>query len=532
MTAPFLHSGAASISRTVDAWYDAADSGRAMWIVLALFVACWTSFDIIANASVGVHGDVAEAYAWGQHPQAGYFKHPPLSGLLAGAWSTVFPAADWAFYLLATINAAVGLYFIDRIARLYLQGDKRAMALLLVLLTPFFQFIGSIFNANQVLLSTWPMATFCFLQAFATRTVTWSALAGAAAATALLGKYFSIFLIAGFAIAALAHPARAQYFRSPSPWISSLCALVLLAPHIHWLMSNGYQTFEYARGVHQAGSPYALLRSIAEYLSGGMAYVVLPVTIFLLAARPSRNALRDIVAPRDPDMRMLLTMLAAFLLLPPVGAMLSGVKVSSIWTMQSWFLLPIVLLAPASIAIARPKARAVAWLVMALMLGPLMASPAVAWYRHRHEPLADRAYYRPLAEQVTQAWRQISAAPLRIVMGSPDFDSAVAFYSPDHPTPVAGFRLRNAPWISAQDLDRQGFAVVCAAADRYCLDHLNEQRARNPEARSVDVGVANRHLGHTSASRTFLLLLMPPRISGEATSPIVRPMAFGNAGPL
>ena len=40
------------------------------------------------------------------------------------------------------------------------------------------------------------------------------------AGAAMLGKYWSIFLILGFVVAALAHPKRWDYLRSPAPWAS------------------------------------------------------------------------------------------------------------------------------------------------------------------------------------------------------------------------------------------------------------------------------------------------------------------------
>src|SRR5205807_7864055 len=165
----------APITRGIDAWYDAARDGRAIWILLALFVAAWTSFQVISYASIGLHPDLLEVYAWGRHPSAGYNKHPPLGGLVTAAWFAVFPATDWSFHLLAMLNAAVALYAVDCIARRYVDGDKRVFVLLLLLFTPFYQFHGQRFGSNQTLLSTWPIASYCFLRAFESRRFAWAA---------------------------------------------------------------------------------------------------------------------------------------------------------------------------------------------------------------------------------------------------------------------------------------------------------------------------------------------------------------------
>jgi 4-amino-4-deoxy-L-arabinose transferase-like glycosyltransferase len=102
------------------------------------------------------------------------------------------------------------------------RGDKRVIVILLLMLLPAYQFHAQRFNANTVLLAVWPLATYCFLRSFETRTLLWSVAAGVLCAVAMLGKYYSIFLIAGFAIAAIAHPQRRSYLTSKAPWVSTI----------------------------------------------------------------------------------------------------------------------------------------------------------------------------------------------------------------------------------------------------------------------------------------------------------------------
>src|SRR5215831_3480825 len=263
-------------------WLDHAPSGLATRFLLLWFVLLYTAFAIISSASVGLHPDMLEAYAWGLHPSAGYGHHPPLAGLMAGVWFSLFPPTDWAFHLLAMVNAAIGLYATDRIAQRYLEGDKRIVVLLLLLLTPFYQFHGQRFGADQTLLSTWPIATYCFLRAFETRSLAWSAGAGAAAALAVLGSYYSAFLIAGFVAAVLAHPGRRTYLRSLSPWLSLVVGAIVLAPHIQWLLATGFATLGDV-GALQTGTPLAeVLRKDAICIVEGVASVGVLLALYWL----------------------------------------------------------------------------------------------------------------------------------------------------------------------------------------------------------------------------------------------------------
>jgi len=199
------------IESCVCSWYDLEPQSGALFVLLGGFTLLWLVFQIISYAVIDLHPDPLEMFAWSRHPSAGYFKHPPLGAWMVSIWFSIFPTMDWAFQLFSGVNAAVALYSVYMIARLYGAGDKALFVVLLLMLTPFYQFNAQRFGANQVLLSLWPIATYCFLRAFMTRALGWSAAAGIAAALAVLGKYFSIFLVLAFVGAAAADPRRSDY---------------------------------------------------------------------------------------------------------------------------------------------------------------------------------------------------------------------------------------------------------------------------------------------------------------------------------
>ena len=65
MTSALLSWGPpARIAVGINRWFDAVPSGRALWIFLALFVAIWTSFQVVSYASIGLHYDLLEVFAW------------------------------------------------------------------------------------------------------------------------------------------------------------------------------------------------------------------------------------------------------------------------------------------------------------------------------------------------------------------------------------------------------------------------------------------------------------------------------------
>ena len=187
----------------IQLWMDGVEAGWAVPLLLVGFVAVWQAFLSIAYVGGDLHPDVLETWTFGRSLDWGYPKHPPLMGWVARAWTSVFPLSNWSFQLLALTNAAFAMWIVDLIAHRFGKGDKRLIVLFLLMLQPTYQFHAQRFNANAVLLAAWPLATLCFLRSFETRSIGWAVAAGAAAALAMLGKYYSLFLIGSFVVAAM-----------------------------------------------------------------------------------------------------------------------------------------------------------------------------------------------------------------------------------------------------------------------------------------------------------------------------------------
>lgn len=487
-----------------------SDNG-AILRILVLFVVAWTTFQTISFSSVGLHADLTEIFVWSQHPAASYYKHPPLGALMGYVWFSIFPVADWSFHLLAMVNAAVGLFFTNLIARRYLDRDKRIFVLLFLMMTPFYQFHGQRFASNQTLLSTWPIATYCFLRSFDSRGVGWSIAAGAAAALAMLGKYFSIYLIAAFPIAVLLHSDWKRYLLSRAPWISVAAGFVVLSPHLLWLMWNGPQTFNYAFAVHGHISFTQALAKSGGYLTGLIGYAALPCAVTWLVVRPDRATIRDTVAPKDPDRRMLIALFIVPLLLPAVMAPILKTSLTPLWSMQAWFLLPILLLAPRTAVLPRPAMIVTAICVFVATVVVIAAAPAIAWRYHTHGVGQDREYSHLLATEVTRAWRERFGTRFSIVTGDQNLAGAASFYSSDHPDFVFVVGLWTAPWITPERVAREGAAILCRADNpSLCQQGAQTLGATDPMLHKSEITLASHFLGSTTRPEKFLMWLVPP----------------------
>jgi 4-amino-4-deoxy-L-arabinose transferase-like glycosyltransferase len=494
----------------LDVLADPARRERGAAAALLGYTAVWTLYAVIAKGSQDIHYDMAEQVALSQELAFGYAKHPPLAAAMVRAWFTLFPLTDWAYYLLAVATAALALWIAWRLSARFLDGEKRVLGLALLTLVPFFNFHALKFNQNTLLMPLWAATTLFFLRSFETRRVADAALAGVTAAAAMYGKYWSIFLIAGLGVAALADSRRAVYFRSPAPWVTIAVGALALAPHVAWLVANGFEPFSYAVLVHGGTSVMSALGAAIGYLAGSVGYVAVAVVFAILATRPSPAAARDSVWPATPERRLAAVAFWATLLLPALVAIPAEVRLTSLWSMPSWTLLPVMLLSSPLLAVDR---QAAARILMVAVLFPLVmvaAAPAIAVVAHRARVTPAAAHSSLLAAPVERLWRETSGQPLRLFSSYEDFNYGVAFYLPSRPLTVNALDGVPPPGLDAR-IARDGIVLVCPAQVGGCVTVANAIAGRGPAGKRIEVDVTRRFWGVAGPSARYLIIAIPPR---------------------
>jgi hypothetical protein len=481
---------------------DPARRERAVLLSLALYVVLWTVYGTIAKSSQGLHPDMTELIAWSRDLAWGY-KHPPLAAAIVWLWFGVFPLAEWSYYLLAMLMPAIALWVVWRLSADYLDIEKRVVGLTLLMFIPFFNFHALKFNVNTVLIPLWAATTFWFLRSYKTRSALYAALAGFGAAGCMLGKYWSVFLIAGLALAALADKRRAGYFRSAAPWITIVAGAVVLSPHVVWLFRNNFSPFKYALYVHGDKPFTGTLIATLGYLAGSVAYVAIPVVVVLIASRPSRKNIADMIWPADADRRLVAVAFWGPLLLPALAALVSGTEITSLWSMSAWTLLPVLLLSPPAITVTEIDTRRILMAAVLLPLVMLIVSPAIAINVQRNGPPPATAQADLLAGEVERLWHQTMPMPLRFVGGDGGLADGIISYAVERPR-----ALPEMPPPDASDLAHSGQVIVCFAADENCK---NKASTRYPQARRVETEVVRNFLRFPGKPQRYTLFIVPPR---------------------
>ena len=498
------------IGRLIDALTDPARRERAMLAVLAGYAALWTVYGVIAKSSQDLHFDMTELIGWAREPALGYPKHPPLAAFMVKLWFAIFPLADWSYYLFAVVVATLTLWIAWRLAGDYLDAEKRVVALAMLMLVPFFNFHALKFNVNTSLMPLWAATTLWFLRSYERRSALYAVLAGVGAGAAMLGKYWSIFLLIGLALAALLDPRRGGYFRSPAPYLTVAAGAIVFAPHVVWLFANDFPPFAYAFSQHEADGFGPTALSVLGYLAGGAGYVALPVLLVLGLARPARAGLADNFIPTSPERRMAAIAFWTALVAPAGVALVLGVKIDSLWTMSAWTLLPVVLLSPPALAVTRRVSVSMAAFALALPLVMIVAAPFAAIAIHDSDLRDGQKHARLLASEVERLWRQASARPLRLVGGPDDLAYGVAFYAPDRPSVFPSLSRIEAPWVDEARLRRDGLALVCPARETTCARGIEAFAQDWPGARRVEVTLERTYLGTAGSSGRYVIVVAPP----------------------
>ena len=507
----------APIERLLDSLADAARRERTVIAVLLGYVALWTLYGAIAKASQDIHADMSEQFALGRELALGYPKHPPLAMVVVRAWFSVFPTADWAYYLLAMSNVGLALWIAWRLCARFLDGEKRVLGLALLTLVPFFNFHGLKFNVNTILLPLWAATTLWFLRSFESRRVLDAALAGLFAAAAMYGKYWSIVLLLGLGVAALSDRRRAVYFSSAVPWVTIAVGTLALAPHLAWLIAKDFAPFSYAVTLHGEGSLASTLVASLGYLAGSAGYIAVPLLLVLFMARPSGAAAKDMAWPSSPERRLAAAAFWAVLLMPALIAPLAAVRLVSLWSMSAFTLLPVMLLSSPLVALTRRDAASVLTIAVAFPFVMVALAPAVAFVVHRAGPAPGSAHPSVLAEPIEKLWRETTDRPLRMFSSFDELTDGVTFYMRSHPLAVHVLDGRASPALEER-IERDGIALLCPArgsgAD-WCANTATARARCSPAGKQAEIELSRSYLGREGKPARYLLITIAPR-QGEA----------------
>jgi 4-amino-4-deoxy-L-arabinose transferase-like glycosyltransferase len=441
----------------------------------------WTFILINLKAAQDVHMDVAEAFAWGQKFQLGYGKHPPLAGWVAGVWFNIFPVTDWATYALALATLGCGLVICWLLALRVVDRRRAFFTVVMLALYPIFNFKGFKYNPDLLQLVTLPLLVLAYLHAFEKRSVRAGLWLGLAGTLALMTKYWVLTMIGAVGIAALVHPDRWLFLRSPAPWVAIATLVVAMVPHLIWLKEVDFVPLTYAGEVYGLSSRAQSLQLVLGYIGHNLALLAAPVALAalalawsskgwarhpsgLFAQASSRGANRTVNASQALNIWIIQIVVAIG---PPLGALIFAVYMKTDWGISLFFLTPLALVAIPSLRLPKMALFHIAAIWLAVTLVALAASPFIAAREMADNPNGASGYgaRSELARELTQVWQARFHTRWAVVAGTTEVGEPMTFYSADHPAPFTPGEIWSSGLTSLEEAKRLGFIGICDTSD-------------------------------------------------------------------
>lgn len=474
----------------------------ALWHLLA-----WMLAPALVYASLPL--DTLELLGWGQEWQWGYYKHPPLAPWLGEAWLQLFAGHLDSLYLLAQLCVLLTLFYVWRIARLWLDPVRAVLATVLLEGSYFHTLLSTNFNINLLQLPLWAGLCFHFLRALQGG-ARWHWFACALfAALCVLTKYSGALLcLSCVAILFGTRPGRAA-LRTPWPWLGAALALLLLTPHLVWLHQQDYLPLRYLRGFERQATD-SLAMHIFEplrFAAGALLGMLFSLLLFL--------TVRDRAGERPPQPWTPILLLLCFgpLLLAVLYGVWSGSRLKSTWGFPFFNLIGIFLFVRLR---TRIEHRTLRRFTLALAAVALLFGASHLTYKLASARSKTAFDGQALAQAATHAWDARFDTPLRIVAGNHVLSAIVSSYGASRPSMLVDGEFRLSPWVTPAAVRGSGALVICEAGE--AAMPCAAAAALVPPAASPPDRV-------TLAGRHFLLHFLPPEMPASLLHPAPRPQA-------
>ncbi len=478
-------------------------------LLLLGHVLLWTWVGWSSRSNFDGAGDMVEAYAWGQNLQWGYFKHPPLSAWVARLWFSVVPESLAGYSLLAALNGAIGLAGLALLAREFLPRRWLLLCVAMASLTPSITTLALRFNANAILLSTWPLAAALFVRLMHRNRPIDAVGCGVVCALAMLGKYYSGVLLLSLLASACLLPQWRCRWRTVGPWLACAVFAVCMAPHLAWLLAQTDGPLQYAAAATAPESAGASVQRALHFALSQWAYLLPGLAVLAYALSGGRRAAlwQAVTAMLRP--RWEATWLIG--MLPVVATMAAtvatGARTAAVWGLPIAAGLTLLAVCRARDAGAVPDPRRLWRAMVVVWIAIAVASPLWLLGQARGGSAAIAEPRAELAQALDAAWRNEFMVPLPWVSGSPALAASTSFYTGGQARYWSFSRpVVETPWVDVEAVRQFGGIVVCALDDAAC-----QSLADSLSAERRNISVAKRVAGFEFAPVHYHYYVLAPQ---------------------
>ncbi|WP_428670385.1 glycosyltransferase family 39 protein [Roseibium sp.] len=434
--------------------------------------------------------DVVEGFAWGRELQLGYTKHPPMQAWLLELTYRLTGGHYFGGYWLSALSAGLGYLLIWKLAlRLGLSAWQAFWALVLTSVTFYFTLPMPEFNPNILQIPVWAGMMLLFHRAIEKgRLSDWLVL-GALAAFGLYTKYFVLLLIGTIGLYTLVFADARRHLASAGPWLCAGFCLLLLVPHVLWLVDTDFLTLQYAASRSKpAQSVFDHIFNPGNFLAaqiGNHAGLFLAVLAGLgwsglKAFRSRLTGFRQQFSGNED--RFLLWFAFVPLAVVLLASAVTGSEFEHMWGTPMFVLSGILAVRCLALPALWPfprRAFAAACAIQAIFLGVIFGQAVLEpYWKHKQT----RMHYpgKAVAQGLARIWKAETGTELAYVAGDMWSAANVTLHAPGRPSMFYLHDLRLSPWIDIADVQKKGLMIVWRG-DRE--QPLNEILRYYPDAR-------------------------------------------------
>ena len=302
-----------------------------LYIFITTHLLVWTLVPTITNNNLPL--DIIEALAWGSNLDWGFNKHPPGSAFFPELFYQIFGSQDWAYYFLSQIFVVISFFVVFKFAEEIFKN--KILSLISVLLLEgiyFYNYTTPEFNVNVCQLPFWSLTVYFSWKMLNQKKIDIKdcILLGIFAAIGFLSKYLFVYLLVAidfsfFYIIFIKKEKKFDY----KYLISFVVFLVLLAPHLIWLIDNDYITITY--GLGRTGLENS---NFLNHLTFPLIFLVKQIGILIPFLIMSLFLIKKLKFKINLKDRKLLFLI--FINLVPIGlmfltSMILGAKIKTMW---------------------------------------------------------------------------------------------------------------------------------------------------------------------------------------------------------
>lgn len=455
-------------------------------------VAVWTVLMAISHTAPDLDG--MEELVWAVSLEWGYTKHPPLPSWILHGLVQLFGRPLWLPFLAGMSASAAALWFIWLLGREFTSAAKAAAAVLLVSVTLYFSVRGTIYNHDTAQLWSVAACTWLFYRALRYQRLSSWCWLGVVAALSTLTKYSAIIQFTAFFLFMLRHGS----FRDPRTVrgvaLGAVSFLVVMLPHLWWLLGTDFAPFRYAGGSLDAGGRMEALDDALSFVGTQLArlapmFAAWAAWLVWQRRRPACAIEPDDhvywarhLTPWDRSFLLWVGVAPCFATLLVSTAL--GTRLVAAWGTTFFILWGFLLfwqLRGNERETLRRIALAVLAIQLAMALGYAFARGPLAWMTGR----SARSTFpgAEIAASMSSIWMtHLPNTPLRVVASDTWLGGNIALNTGEQVQVFINGRAEESPWLDAEQAVRCGMLVVYSRATRRGAQPASELTALAEQA--------------------------------------------------